>query len=143
MGNTSTNNNVIIINDDGFMMKKGHETLSYQNNEFKLDVDGIKMSLNKNEFKMKEGAKKLTVNQDLKQLSIFDKGERLDINNKGVFFNDIPLEIRTPHSQLIFIQGQSVEFECQDRVRVHQNQIYCGNQLYYEFVNKQFNKKYE
>lgn len=57
--------------------------------------------------------------------------------------NKVAKKQRTLNQSLVCMDGQCIEFDCQDRVKIYGNNVFCGDKLYYEFSNNTFVNKNE
>lgn len=159
MGNTNSNNaNKYIINDDGVSiiqygnkrMSVGDKGIKMKNGNDLLTVnqDGICMrngnsgiELTNENISMKNGNHKLLLSKD--GICMQSGSDKLKVNKQGLYVNKVPQKIRTPSKSLVCFDESCVEFECSDRVKVVNNNIFCGEKVYYEFVNNGFVNKNE
>lgn len=119
MGSTNTKSS-LVINEKGIFMKD-----NTVNNESSLII-------NEEGIFMKDGNDHLKITKD--GISMNDGNNKLkEYPNNHSYWFFIAKGIST-----VCKNNNCVEFECNDRVNVKGNDVYCGSELYYKYVNEAY-----
>lgn len=83
---------------------------------------------------LKHGNSKMMVSE--KSFIVEDDSSLFEIEKHGLFVNEKPFN-RHVLSNVCF-NNSCIKFDCDDRVKLRNSKIYCGDKLYYEYLNKEF-----
>jgi hypothetical protein len=139
MGND--NDAVIKQTETGFYIKNGSQKLTLDQNGFCMKDTNGKMTLNEEGICVKTNNEKIILHKDGIDTRV--NGNTIQIGKQGIYLNKLPKQVRTPNKSLVCFDRSCIEFECADRVQIQNNNIYCGDKVYYEFINNEFINKNE
>lgn len=126
----------IHINKFGILTKDGDQLLSTMNGKLLLKTNLFNVEGDSN-IKFVTNSAKIKMTHD--RIIMKNKDDKFEINHHHVLLNNVSVANKSsPTSHMIIFDKKPVEFDCQDRVQINQNKIYCGDSLYYEFVNNNF-----
>ena len=83
---------------------------------------------------VKDGEQKMSVTKD--GFIIKSGDDLIEINEDGIFADSKHFNNRTMSN--ICIDNDCIKFDCNERIKMRGDKIYCGDRLYYEYANHEF-----
>lgn len=132
MGNTQ---NKFVVNDKGIFMHDYQGSTKITKNGIAIKGDNIKFKASNTNGVFISNSKNNTYLNVTKDEFVFSDGNnKLKLDKPGI----VPIGKDENALSSVCINNSCVQFECNERLNIHDRNIYCGDKLYYNYINNNY-----